>query len=628
MPSVVATTPAGRNVLSIHFDGRAKNFDLDLSGVSASADGDIDAAAWDLLEIACTVSAADGAVARGGPMRSDLGAAWRRSFEFTIPVRRLEIWSSEAMRGALVDAVAFLTDDHVSFSFTQMARVSPCPQTSLFGKEFGSPFRASEVILFSGGLDSLAGALERLASGPEQVLLVTHRSAQKAIPRQDRLGHELSRRFPRQVLHAQIRATRARARTRESTQRSRSFLFAALGYVLARVFDAPRICFYENGVVSHNLPISPQVIGTMATRTTHPAALRKLAKVLDLIADHEGQPRIALANPFAWLTKTEVVSRLVNHGGAHLIRSTVSCTRLRRQSRSRTHCGACSQCIDRRFAMVAAGAVAHDPADAYLTDVFVGAREDDQSRTMALDWTRTYWKLADTDLLGFFTQFSGELTRIVAGHPELERKAAVAKAHDLQRRQSLAVRQAFSSVLAHEGQRLLEGKLPATSLLRMGTTALLGEQPVAAFSAATTNRADGTEDVPARPRPARDAGLLPLEVAFHDGPRGPEVDVRRLATLVGQQARLVHALRPAFTEDRAERTPRDAYRYTEGAQIHPAGANAAKMCAMRIRASLAKAYAEIEGARPVGPLLIQSKQRTGFRLDPTITEVATQADDG
>ena len=36
-------------------------------------------------------------------------------------------------------------------------------------------------------------------------------------------------------------------------------------------FDLLR--FYENGVVSMNLPMSAQVVGTRATRTTHPRVL-------------------------------------------------------------------------------------------------------------------------------------------------------------------------------------------------------------------------------------------------------------------------------------------------------------------------------------------------------------------
>ena len=60
---------------------------------------------------------------------------------------------------------------------------------------------------------------------------------------------------------------------REYTQRTRSFLFAALGVTFARMSGLDRLRFYENGVVSLNLPPSPQVVGARASRTTHPRVL-------------------------------------------------------------------------------------------------------------------------------------------------------------------------------------------------------------------------------------------------------------------------------------------------------------------------------------------------------------------
>lgn len=121
------------------------------------------------------------------------------------------------------------------------------------------------------------------------------------------------------MLHVQVRAHRRGADAVETTQRSRSFLFTAMGYAAARALQAKRISFYENGVISHNLPISPQVIGTMATRTTHPQTLQKLGRLLDLLGEH-----IPLGNPYEWLTKREVVERIATHGEAEQIKHAVT----------------------------------------------------------------------------------------------------------------------------------------------------------------------------------------------------------------------------------------------------------------------------------------------------------------
>ncbi len=438
---------------SVLLDGPKANFHLDFDRIAAKAVGDVDAACLDFLEIACTVFAADGAVSRGGPARAHFGARWRRRFQFEIPVVRLDVWDTDEMRAALADAVGFLTDDDVTFTFKRKTRPAN-RQPYLIDDDTAEPFPADEVILFSGGLDSLAGAVERLKTGGDRVVLVTHRSAQKAIPRQASLGRHLTKLYSGRVNHAQIRATRLRSKSGESTQRSRSFLFTALAYTFARIFAARSISFYENGVISHNLPISPQVVGTMATRTTHPAALRKLERILGILADAAGHPRTELGNPYAWLTKTEVVTRLNEHGGAHLIREAVSCTVVRKQSRNLTHCGACSQCIDRRFAVVAAGLEDHDPEGAYMTDVFLGERVSDQSRTMALDWMRRSWEAADSDELRFVSETASELPRILDGFPETERGAALAKAFSLHKRQGLAVRKALARMMAMQTHEL------------------------------------------------------------------------------------------------------------------------------------------------------------------------------
>ena len=73
------------------------------------------------------------------------------------------------------------------------------------------------------------------------------------------------------------------------------------GAVVARIFDLWRIRFYENGVVSINLPISPQVVGGRATRTTHPQVLNGFSEIFSAIF----QKPFAVENPFCWMTKAE-----------------------------------------------------------------------------------------------------------------------------------------------------------------------------------------------------------------------------------------------------------------------------------------------------------------------------------
>src|SRR6056297_113787 len=186
---------AGMPPLEVRFGGRYPNFTLEADELRARALAEIDPLCDDFLEIASTVFVADSTVSRGGAVRSQMGQKWQRDFSFTIPVRRPDIWRKPEVVEALTDAVTFLTEDNVQFEFVEGEFAQPREPFLAFDPA-GPQFEANEVILFSGGLDSFAGALETLATTSHKVLLVSHQAAQKVIPRQDELGADLAKRFP------------------------------------------------------------------------------------------------------------------------------------------------------------------------------------------------------------------------------------------------------------------------------------------------------------------------------------------------------------------------------------------------------------------------------------------------
>jgi len=71
----------------------------------------------------------------------------------------------------------------------------------------------------------------------------------------DRPGADMLRHVP---IRVQLRS----GTNAEGTHRSRSFLFAALGMATAVAFGKNQVSFYENGVVSLNLPPVGNVLGT------------------------------------------------------------------------------------------------------------------------------------------------------------------------------------------------------------------------------------------------------------------------------------------------------------------------------------------------------------------------------
>jgi hypothetical protein len=129
----------------------------------------------DLLEIAAYVFSADRLIRRGE--RDDVEYhAWARSFEFRIRVRDHTFWSQDDVNHKLSEALTFITGDRdFTFLFQSGHRT---PAASLFDQEEFriEPRQRTSVMLFSGDLDSLAGAIELLETSHDHVCLVSHQS--------------------------------------------------------------------------------------------------------------------------------------------------------------------------------------------------------------------------------------------------------------------------------------------------------------------------------------------------------------------------------------------------------------------------------------------------------------------
>jgi hypothetical protein len=414
----------------------------------------------DLLDIAAYAYVGDQAVRRDRRPTRGADTGWRRALHFYIPVREPELWTTAA--DDLSDILGFLSDDDYRFTFTRLADppdrqpLLPFTQTPFDGV-------VDDVALFSGGLDSVAGAARLIAAG-RRPLLVTHRSTNKLAGRQGRLLAGLDAlagdRWP---IHLPVTVNKDAPLTAEDTQRSRSFLFAALGGLVAATVGLDRLLFFENGVVSLNLPPSGAVIGGRATRTTHPRVLAGFARLLTVAA---GRP-FAVENRFRDHTKTDVVGELIAAGGRDLIRASTSCVHTRELTDEFPHCGRCSQCIDRRFAVLAAGAGGDDPAEAYRVDLITGVREPEDAGLLAgyAEQATELGQMADP--LAFFARY-GEAVRAVRDGPESQAEAA-ARVYRLHRRHADQVNGVIEQALRDHAAEIRTGTLPPTCLVRLAS---------------------------------------------------------------------------------------------------------------------------------------------------------------
>lgn len=364
----------------------------------------------DLLEIAAYIYSADCATRRGIAWTDDDSTEpWGRDLAFVIPVRDHVFWNSEGISSLLQELLSFLSDDRWSFRFEPLKKDRTEQGYLQFGAFKNWPFHAPErVLMFSGGLDSLAGVVETAKAGANLVL-VSHRPVTTIDSRQRKLFAELQRAFPKTLIHIPVWINKRETFSRESTQRTRSLLYAALGTVVAHSVQAGGVRFFENGIVSLNLPMADEVLRSRASRTTHPITLHLLQSLCAAVVGGD----FAVDNPYCFKTKTEVVQIISRCGLAELIPHTCSCAHSIFKPKTQWHCGTCSQCIDRRFAIEAAGLEAHDQSTDYVSDVFVGPRRDGPEKNMAVDYTRHGIELARRSESELMMRFNAELSRAV-----------------------------------------------------------------------------------------------------------------------------------------------------------------------------------------------------------------------
>lgn len=304
----------------------------------------------DLLVFAAHVHAADTRISRAQQSQD----SWTREMRLVVPVSDPAHWMAAAP--TLKKMLDFLTGDRWTIDFRNrpprfVTLVQPAPPSSV-----SPPFDC--VSLFSGGLDSLIGAIDLLEDGVVP-LLVSHFGEGATSDAQNKLFSGLKQKyenvgFERLRVGMTFDDGLVVGSASENSTRGRSFLFFALGVFagtgLGRHFT---LRVPENGLIALNVPLDPLRLGSNSTRTTHPYYMARWNDLLrELGIDGE------VRNPYWNHTKGEMASGCRSPALLKkLATDSLSCsspTKGRWQGRGIQHCGYCLPCLIRRAALVAA----------------------------------------------------------------------------------------------------------------------------------------------------------------------------------------------------------------------------------------------------------------------------------
>ncbi|SPD75140.1 conserved hypothetical protein [uncultured Desulfobacterium sp.] len=301
----------------------------------------ISASAHDLLVLAMAVSAADRCIER--KFAED---AWQREITIHLPVINPELWAEN--RDLLEKSLAFLSGDNWHFLFRR----------SLVCRQFYSnPNESGNICLFSGGADSLVGAIDLLSEERRTSFVgqygggVTHKF-------QENLENELKKQYPKLCNFSfhYIEPPHINECTYEPSTRVRSFLFLSLATAYGSTSqNTTNLYVPENGLISLNVPLTESRTGSLSTKTTHPYFITLYNELINNIGIN-----VKLLSPYKFKTKGQMFLECKNQALLKdIAKKTMSCShpeyaRLKKIS-PKTHCGRCFPCIVRRAAFFKAG---------------------------------------------------------------------------------------------------------------------------------------------------------------------------------------------------------------------------------------------------------------------------------
>ena len=377
--------------------GENKNVNIQLTKFIKSVDN-LNNRLKDLLEIAGYIFAADRYSPRGSNYAIELHS-WSRRFNFHFKVRDFQFWDKDDTQYALKDALCFMTgDDDFKFTFYQAEQDFP---TSLFDIEEFVPNTPEncKIALFSGGIDSLAGVIDLINNSKSEIWLASHQSGSNKTKRTQRKLYEaINQIYPDRCKHYKYQCGLSGDTSNDESQRTRPLLYMATAFVLANSYNQNEITVFENGITSINFAETQDLMNGRASRTTHPKTIALLEKLFSKISEEP----FHINHPYLLKTKTDVVEILKKYDRTDLLDSSVSCSGTRKNMSDFTHCGECTQCLDRIFAVHAAEVEEYNDAGIYRFKFWKDDLTEDEIIRILNEYIRLAQNFRDQDIDSLF----------------------------------------------------------------------------------------------------------------------------------------------------------------------------------------------------------------------------------
>jgi 7-cyano-7-deazaguanine synthase in queuosine biosynthesis len=325
----------------------------------------------DLIDIAIAVHVADRLI-----LTRDKRILYRL---LRLPLRNPDFFQRTEIVDLLSKTLDWFTGETWAFEFVSRQKDGRRAELQM---RIPEAYRPTEVALWSGGLDALAGLYNRISGQREKhFTLFSSTNGNCYMKKIQKDTYESIKNIHGAVTHKQISlriCQKDQVTKKNFVSRTRGFVFLLFGIITAHLEGQNKLYLYENGIGAINLPFRESAFSSDQSRAVHPISLYYMGDLVSKIFEET----FSIINPFLFRTKAQMLQELITDQVEYLIKPTVSCDRRSRlkiitpkyninstigrsfdlplPQINYTQCGRCSSCLLRRQALLAQGIYIQD----------------------------------------------------------------------------------------------------------------------------------------------------------------------------------------------------------------------------------------------------------------------------